>query len=308
MSAVRQWMVNRPRAIRRERQPMVVGGPPQIARRAVGDDGRRLSAAQSSRERPNRRDGQWEKPRAKRRTIPSPSLGRGERLVGIRDRRADLARRPAAPQSQTCRRVRGARRAWRYRRGQGYRRGPLLSRHALSLAVRAQDRGALPLFLGSVSLADKPALAVDLTNPDIPLGENDKLTRDTIFLERMKFLWKAVCYERVKVRNYGPVARRLRIDFVFGTDFRDLFEVRGTPRARRGRDLPPIVSRDRVAFRYIGLDEIERRTVLCFTPRRSGSTRASRRSSSSWRRASRNPCSSPSPARKARRTRSAISS
>src|SRR3954464_15760541 len=71
--------------------------------------------------------------------------------------------------------------------------------------------GRPPLFLGSVSLADKPALAVDLTNPDIPLGGNEKLPRDTIFLERMKFLWKAVCYERVKVRNYSAVPRRVRL-------------------------------------------------------------------------------------------------
>jgi len=126
--------------------------------------------------------------------------------------------------------------------------------------------GRTPLFLGSVSLADKPALAVDLTNPDIQLGENDKLPRDTIFLERMKFLWKAVCYERVNVRNYGSAERRVRLDFRFGNDFRDLFEVRGTSRARRGRDLPPLIERDRVALRYIGLDGIERRTVLAFTP------------------------------------------
>ena len=126
--------------------------------------------------------------------------------------------------------------------------------------------GRTPLFLGSVSLADKPALAVDLTNPDIPLGEHDKLPRDTIFLERMKFLWKAVCYERVSVRNYGSATRRVRLDFRFGNDFRDLFEVRGVSRARRGRDLPPLIERDRVALRYVGLDGIERRTVLCFTP------------------------------------------
>jgi glycogen debranching enzyme len=126
--------------------------------------------------------------------------------------------------------------------------------------------GRTPLFLGSVALADKPALAVDLTNPDIQIGENDRLPRDTIFLERMKFLWKAVCYERVSVRNFGTVPRRVRLDFVFGTDFRDLFEVRGTPRIRRGRDLPPLISRDKVSLRYVGLDDIERRAVLCFSP------------------------------------------
>ncbi len=126
--------------------------------------------------------------------------------------------------------------------------------------------GRTPLFLGSVSLADKPALAVDLTNPDIPLGENGKIPRDTIFLERVKFLWRAVCYERVKVRNYGAAPRRVRIDFRFAADFRDLFEVRGTPRLRRGEHLPPVIAPGRVELPYVGLDGIERRTVLNFTP------------------------------------------
>jgi hypothetical protein len=50
-------------------------------------------------------------------------------------------------------------------------------------------------------------VVVDLTNPDVPLGPHDKLPRDTIFLERTKFIWKAVCYERIKVKNYGAEKR-----------------------------------------------------------------------------------------------------
>jgi glycogen debranching enzyme len=141
-----------------------------------------------------------------------------------------------------------------------YRDTRYLSRFELRI------EGRTPLFLGSVSLADKPALAVDLTNPDIPVGSNGKIPRDTIFLERMKFLWRAVCYERVKVRNYGSAPRRVRLDFRFAADFRDLFEVRGTTRLHRGTSLPPAFGPGRVELPYVGLDGIERRTVLSFAP------------------------------------------
>ena len=126
--------------------------------------------------------------------------------------------------------------------------------------------GKRPLLLSSVALEDKSALAVDLTNPDIPLGEDEKLPRDTIFIERTKFLWQAVCYERIKVKNYSASPRRFRVDLLYAADFRDLFEVRGTSRRRRGRDAPSVVAKDSVGLRYDGLDGISRRTVLHFAP------------------------------------------
>lgn len=71
--------------------------------------------------------------------------------------------------------------------------------------------GKRPLLLSSSVHEDKAALSVELTNPDLRLGD-DRLPRDTIFIHRTKFLWRAVCYERINVRNYGPVPRRLRMD------------------------------------------------------------------------------------------------
>ena len=126
--------------------------------------------------------------------------------------------------------------------------------------------GERPLLLKSVVHEDKAALTVHLTNPDIQLAEDEKLSRDTIFLERTKFLWKAVCYERISIRNYTSVQRRLGVDFLFEADFHDLFEVRGTKRLRRGKVLMNVIEPDGVAFHYEGLDEIERRTVIRFTP------------------------------------------
>src|SRR3954471_24067856 len=86
--------------------------------------------------------------------------------------------------------------------------------------------GRRPLLLSSAMHEDKAALSVYLTNPDVSVTEYFKLPRDTISLERTKFLWKAVCYERISIKNYDRVLRRLRLDVLFAADFQDLFEVR----------------------------------------------------------------------------------
>jgi glycogen debranching enzyme len=127
--------------------------------------------------------------------------------------------------------------------------------------------GKRPLLLSSAVQQDKVALSVELTNPDVQLGQSDKLKRDTIFLHRTKFLWRAVFYERISIRSYAPLRRRLRVDFLFDADFRDLFEVRGTRRLRHGATTAHICAPDLTEFRYAGLDKVERRTVLQFWPR-----------------------------------------
>ena len=126
--------------------------------------------------------------------------------------------------------------------------------------------GKRPLLLSSSMHEDKSALSVALANPDIDLGEHGRVPRDTIFLERTKFVWNAVCYERVSIKNYDRTRRRLRLDVLFDADFHDLFEVRGTKRRQHGRHMAHPHRPDRAEFRYEGLDGIERRTVLSFTP------------------------------------------
>jgi glycogen debranching enzyme len=141
-----------------------------------------------------------------------------------------------------------------------YRDTRFLSRLELLL------EGRRPLLLSSAVHEDKAALSVELTNPDLQIG-GAKLPRDTIFLHRTKFLWRGVCYERVNIRNYASLARRLRIDLLFDSDFHDVFEVRGTRRMRRGAITSRVAGPERVELRYVGLDEVERRTVIEISPR-----------------------------------------
>ena len=126
--------------------------------------------------------------------------------------------------------------------------------------------GKRPMLLSSVVHEDKAALSVDLTNPDIVFGEHDKLSRDTIFMARTKFLWEAACHERLCLKNYSTTERRFRLDFLFDADFHDLFEVRGTHRRRRGEMTVQTPTADEVAFRYMGLDKISRETLINFSP------------------------------------------
>ncbi|MCO5091195.1 glycogen debranching N-terminal domain-containing protein [Bosea sp. (in: a-proteobacteria)] len=125
--------------------------------------------------------------------------------------------------------------------------------------------GKRPLLLSSAVHEDKAVLSVELTNPDLRIG-GDKLARDTLFLQRTKFLWQAICYERISVRNYGAKRLRLHLDLLLAADFHDMFEVRGTRRLRRGTGSARVVAPNRVVFRYVGLDRIERRTLVAMNP------------------------------------------
>ncbi len=126
--------------------------------------------------------------------------------------------------------------------------------------------GRRPLLLGSVIQDDNASLTVDLTNPDLGIGDDIALPRDLIALDRTKFLWKGSLYERIGLRNYDSRARTFRVDLSFDADFRDLFEVRGMRRDRRGHRRVERTAPDEVAFRYEGLDGAIRRTVLRFEP------------------------------------------
>jgi glycogen debranching enzyme len=123
-----------------------------------------------------------------------------------------------------------------------------------------------PMFLSSTVKEDNALFAVDLTNPDIREDDHIAVPRGTIHLFRGIFLWQGVCYQRIRLRNYGASRVEVYFSLRFDSDFADIFEVRGTHRAKRGRMLPPLVSTGSVVLSYEGLDGVVRRTRLEFSP------------------------------------------
>jgi len=132
-----------------------------------------------------------------------------------------------------------------------------ISRLTLKLA------GHRPLLLSSFVKDDNALLTIDATNPDI---ERDGMLmhRGTVHIFRSKLLWNQTCYERIRIHNHGLDAVRLNLTIEIGADFADIFEVRGTRRARRGRQLPAQVQGGSVIYAYEGLDRRVRRTRIVF--------------------------------------------
>jgi len=132
--------------------------------------------------------------------------------------------------------------------------------------LRLSIEGHRPLLLSSTVQNNNALLRVDLTNPDVYSGAELLLPRDTIHFARSKFLWECACYEAIVAHNYGNEARTVRVTLEFESDFRDVFEVRGQARPRRGelRRLPQ--GHDRVVLRYTGLDDRARDMTLSFAP------------------------------------------
>jgi glycogen debranching enzyme len=108
---------------------------------------------------------------------------------------------------------------------------------------------------------------VDLSNPDLKeTGGELTLARGELHVFRGTFLWRGVCYERLRISSFSrqPFVVDLRLDL--DADFTDIFEVRGAKRARRGRRLDDAASERELVFAYEGLDGVTRRTRIGFDP------------------------------------------
>ena len=121
---------------------------------------------------------------------------------------------------------------------------------------------AKPLLLSSTVKQDNSLFTADLSNVDLSRDGTVVVPRDTLHLERRQFLWRGVCYQQFELFNYGLNPVDIGLEIVFAADFADIFEVRGTHRARKGRPLPPIVEEDGVVLGYEGLDGKLRQTRL----------------------------------------------
>jgi glycogen debranching enzyme len=130
-----------------------------------------------------------------------------------------------------------------------------LSHLELLLGVRR------PLFLSSTISGDNVAFTADLTNPDILRDGHVVVARGEIHIFRSRVLAPDGFADLIRITNHGLQAVTVPLSVRYGADYADVFEVRGTRRARRGELLPAVDGPESVCA-YIGLDHVKRRTRL----------------------------------------------
>jgi len=126
--------------------------------------------------------------------------------------------------------------------------------------------GQWPLVLSTVPTHDGSELTTYVTNPDEVRDGTIVVQRDTVAIARHKVLFQGTLYEQLRLHNYGRVPLRLVLEFALAADFVDIFEIRGTTRARRGELLAPVTTHNQLRLGYRGRDAVQRTTVMEFLP------------------------------------------
>ncbi|HJU10849.1 MAG TPA: glycogen debranching N-terminal domain-containing protein, partial [Candidatus Binataceae bacterium] len=134
-----------------------------------------------------------------------------------------------------------------------------LSRFELKIA------GETPYYLNSYASQENAQLRINLSNPDLGFrGGEIELPRNSIQLERNWVIAGPALFHKLTVRNYARRQIEISLDFLFGVDFADLFEVRGFKRQSRGQYCEPCVTDKGVMFIYRGLDSVTKSARIIF--------------------------------------------
>jgi len=131
----------------------------------------------------------------------------------------------------------------------------------LRLAIWSVD----PLLLGSSLSQDGTYARADLTNPDIMHGGHVIVAKEQIHIERAFYVDAGGLRQRLILSNYGQSEIDVPLTIGFDNDFADIFEVRGTARARRGTRTVQPSPPSEVTLRYRGLDDVLRTARVAFS-------------------------------------------
>ena len=126
--------------------------------------------------------------------------------------------------------------------------------------------GRAPSLLSGATSADNASFTAHLTNRPLPPLGGHETPEGVIHIERLRVLAGDVLYEALTLTNYGASEAEVPLSLSFAADFKDMFEVRGTQRPKRGTVGAPRVDAGAVRLRYDGLDGVERNVTVHFSP------------------------------------------
>ncbi len=109
-------------------------------------------------------------------------------------------------------------------------------------------------FMNNFQFANLPAV----------LADGASLAARTLSVRRNRFIDGGL-HERIGIFNYGSTPVTLTLHLTFGSDFRDMFDVRGyTERRNRGVVGAPEANGEVIRLKYLGRDAVVRTTVVAF--------------------------------------------
>jgi len=132
-------------------------------------------------------------------------------------------------------------------------------------ALELQLNGKRPLLLSSSIKEENEVLSVDLTNPEYSEDEI-VVHQGMLHISRKKFIKHGACFENIQLTNYDIQDHTLTLVIMADADFKDIFEVRGMKRSKRGKQGTCCMENDTMILSYRGLDKVERKTEITFSP------------------------------------------
>lgn len=150
--------------------------------------------------------------------------------------------------------------------------GNMIENHPYGLGLYTKDtrflsklqlkiNGEEPILLAS-DAAENYMAKILLTNPHMEKDGEIILWRESVEIERSRFIYDDVLYESIKVKNYFPKAVQFNLSLHFDVDFTDMFIVRGFQTGEIGKRTGQTISAKTVTFHYEGSDSINRATVI----------------------------------------------
>ena len=131
------------------------------------------------------------------------------------------------------------------------------------LILRIQ--GKRPELLSADVGRDNVVFTAHLTNPLLQDRGNRIVPQGQIYLLRRRLLWQRKLYEALLVRSFAPETITFDLTFDADADFRDVFEIRGMTRPRRGESFAPCAEGNCLLLSYRGLDGQVRTTSITFS-------------------------------------------
>ncbi|WP_409304234.1 glycogen debranching N-terminal domain-containing protein [Peribacillus sp. SCS-155] len=127
----------------------------------------------------------------------------------------------------------------------------------LDLRINGQE----PILLSSDAEENYMAKIL-LTNPHMEKDSELILWRESVEIERTRFIFEGALFETIKVKNYFPKPVQFELSVHMDVDFTDMFIVRGFQSGTIGRRTGQTIDGSSLAFHYEGADNVERSTTV----------------------------------------------